>query len=76
MEYYSTDGRDSKVSLREAVMRSLAPDGGVYMPCSIPVIPSALFNNMDEMSACDIAYVMCTQLFGTCLFYHTPPPPQ
>lgn len=65
MEYYSTDGRDSKVGLREAVMRSLAPDGGVYMPCSIPVIPSALFNNMDEMSACDIAYVMCTQLFGT-----------
>lgn len=65
MEYYSTDGHDSKVSLREAVMRSLAPDGGVYMPCSIPLIPSALFKNMDEMSACDIAYVMCTQLFGT-----------
>lgn len=65
MEYYSTNGSQKAVGLREAVMRSYAPDGGVYMPHRIPHIPSAMFKNMDEMSVCDIAYVMCTSLFGT-----------
>lgn len=65
MEYYSTNNRENPVSLREAILRSIAPDGGVYMPGSIPVIPQALFNNIPDMSLTDIAYVVATTMFGS-----------
>src|SRR5207249_8966594 len=32
MKYRSTAGKAPRVSLREAVLRGLAPDGGLYMP--------------------------------------------
>ena len=63
MKYYSTSGNNELIGLEEAVMRSLSPDGGVYMPETIPYIPKALFNNISEMSLTDISYVVGTQLF-------------
>ncbi len=36
MNYYSTASPSLRVSPREAVMNGLAPDGGLYMPESIP----------------------------------------
>jgi len=65
MRYYSTNGSDKSVDLYEAVLKSFASDGGVYMPLSIPVIPKALFNNIDAMSITDIAYVVASTLFGS-----------
>ncbi len=65
MRYYSTNGSDKNVDLCEAVLKSFAPDGGVYMPLSIPVIPKALFNNIDAMSITDIAYIVASTLFGS-----------
>ena len=32
MEYYSTNNKLSKVSLKEAVVKGLASDNGLYMP--------------------------------------------
>lgn len=65
MQYYSTNSPNRFVSLQEAIMRSIAPDTGVYMPHSIPLIPRALFKNIHEMSLTDIAYVVGTTLFGS-----------
>lgn len=65
MRYYSTNDRYTEVPLRKAIMQSVAPDSGVYMPDSIPVIPRALFNHIPEMSLTEIAYVAATTLFGT-----------
>lgn len=65
MRYLSTNGLQHSVDLCEAVTRSFAPDGGVYMPLSIPVIPKALFNNISAMSMTDIAYVVGSVLFGS-----------
>lgn len=65
MQYYSTNGKNQLVSLYDAVTQSIASDGGVYMPYSIPFIPKALFNNISEMSLTDIAYVAGTSLFGS-----------
>lgn len=45
-------------------MAGLAPDGGLYMPERIPVIPRAFFNNISEMSIGDIAYVVATTMLG------------
>jgi len=38
MKFYSTRDRSSKVSLHDAVLRGLAPDGGLYMPENFPKI--------------------------------------
>lgn len=65
MQYYSTNSKHDFVSLRDAIMRSMAHDGGVYMPESIPLIPRALFKNIADMSLTDIAYVAGTVLFGS-----------
>lgn len=65
MRYFSTNGSQKSVDLCEAVTRSFAPDGGVYMPLSIPHIPNALFKNIEAMSLTDIAYVVASTLFGS-----------
>lgn len=38
MQYYSTNQESPAVSFQEALMRGLAPDGGLYMPATIPSI--------------------------------------
>ncbi|MFH1852550.1 MAG: threonine synthase [Candidatus Neomarinimicrobiota bacterium] len=43
MRYYSTNGRAPVVKFREALFRGLAPDGGLYLPESIPVFDSSFF---------------------------------
>lgn len=65
MRYFSTNGSGKSVDLCEAVTRCFAPDGGVYMPLSTPLIPKALFNNISAMSMTDIAYVVGSTLFGS-----------
>lgn len=40
MEYVSTRGGGPAVSFREATLRGLAPDGGLYVPASLPPLPS------------------------------------
>lgn len=52
------------VSLGEAVMTGLAPDGGLFMPEHIPVIPRAFFNNIGEMNIREIAYVVADLMLG------------
>ena len=64
MQFYSTNGLSPNASLEEVVMTGLAPDGGLYMPERIPVIPRAFFNNISEMSVSDIAYIVATTVLG------------
>lgn len=64
MKFYSTFHRSPSVSLREAVMQGLAPDGGLYMPERIPVIPKAFFNNIAGMDLRDIAFVVADLMLG------------
>ena len=64
MLFYSTNGTARPASLEQAVMTGLAPDGGLYMPQTIPVIPRAFFNNISDMSISDISYVVADILLG------------
>ncbi len=64
MKYYSTNHNSDKASLKEAIIRGLAPDKGLYMPERIPAIPSAFFRHIGEMTLHDIAYVVANTLFG------------
>lgn len=64
MKYYSTNGKAPMASLKDAVIKGLAPDGGLYMPERIPLIPKAFFNNLEGMTFQEIAYVVANTLFG------------
>lgn len=64
MKYYSTRLQAPLTSLSEAIRHSEAPDGGLYLPQSLPKIPAAIFNNMAYMSLSDISYFVANTLFS------------
>lgn len=38
IKYHSTNGRTERVSFREALLKGLAPDGGLFMPDRMPLV--------------------------------------
>lgn len=64
MKYYSTNRKASEVSLKEAVIKGLAPDKGLYMPEYLPELPKAFFDNIAKMSLQEMSSVVAEALFG------------
>jgi len=64
MKYYSTGKASPPVDLRTAVVHSLAPDKGLYMPERIPALPSSFFEEIPNMSLVEIARNVASALFG------------
>lgn len=64
MEYYSTNGRSPSVSLKEAVVRGLAPDRGLYMPQVIERLPDDFFEHIETCSFHKIACRVAEAFFG------------
>lgn len=56
MNYYSTHNKNHKVSLKEAVLKGLAPDNGLYMPENIPVLPKSFLDSLPEKPFQQIAF--------------------
>src|SRR5688572_12797227 len=64
MRFYSTNSREHKVTLRDAVIQGLAPDNGLYMPEQIPTLPQKFFNELPEKSFREIAFEVAANLIG------------
>lgn len=64
MRFYSTNNRNLRVSLQEAVMQGLAPDNGLYMPEQIPVLPHQFFNDLQHMSFREISLEVAKHFVG------------
>lgn len=64
MKYYSTNHNSENVSLRDAVVRGLAPDRGLYMPEKIRHLPDEFFRDIDGMSLQEISYTVADAFFG------------
>lgn len=64
MEYYSTNHQTRNVSLREAVVKGLAADRGLFMPERIPALPKAFFKNIGNLSLQEISYAVANTLFS------------
>lgn len=56
MKYYSLNHKTSKTTFKNAVIRGLAPDKGLYFPESISPLSSSFFKHIDSYSDIDIAY--------------------
>jgi len=63
MLFYSTNNKNLKVSLREAVLNSLASDNGLYMPEKIPVFPPDFFSQIKDMSLPEIGFEVSKAFF-------------
>jgi threonine synthase len=56
MKFYSTNHQIKNASLKEAVLSGLAPDGGLFMPETIPEFPADFFETLDLMTFQEIAF--------------------
>jgi threonine synthase len=60
INFYSTNQKAPKVSLKEAVLNGLAPDGGLYFPEVIPTLSNDFFNKLPSLSFQEIGIEVAT----------------
>jgi len=63
MKLYSTNNKENQVSLKQAVLKSLAVDKGLYMPMDIPTLSEGFIKNLNHYTMPEIAYAVCSNLF-------------
>ena len=56
MKYYSLNKKAPNTSFKEAVIKGIAPDKGLYFPESITPLPTTFFENIDSFSHQEIAF--------------------
>ena len=64
MNYYSLNKKAPKVSFKEAVIRGLAPDRGLYFPESIAPLTKDFIENIEDYSNEEIAFEVIRQFIG------------
>lgn len=64
MNYYSTNNKNIRVSLKEAVVQGLAPDSGLYMPEVIPTLSNDFFKSLQKKTFKQIALAVTENLIG------------
>ncbi len=62
MQLISTNGSTQPVSFREALYRSMASDGGLYIPAELPPLPSVTLNALRGACFPDVARVLARHL--------------
>jgi threonine synthase len=64
MLYYSTNKQSPKASFKEATIRGLAPDKGLYFPEQVPALSPALRAGINDLSKEEIAYQVIKPYVG------------
>lgn len=64
MRYYSLNGQAPEVDFKEAVIRGIAPDKGLYFPEAIPELPQSFWNGLQQLSKEEIAYALMQPFAG------------
>ena len=64
MLYYSTNNRNHKVSLKEAIVKGIAEDKGLFMPEQIKTLPKSFYDKIETLSLQEIAFEVAKQYFG------------
>ncbi len=64
MQYYSTNKNTSPVSLKEAVVKGLAADNGLFMPERIEKFDPSFFDSIHLLSFQEIAFEVAKKFFG------------
>ncbi|WKB81717.1 threonine synthase [Cellulophaga lytica] len=61
MNYYSLNKKAPNTTFKNAVIKGLAPDKGLYFPESITTLPEDFFKNIDNLSNTEIAFAAIKQ---------------
>ncbi len=61
MKYISTRGKSPAVTFEEVVLTGLAPDGGLYIPDSLPMVTPAQLQEWKKLSYSDLAFEIIRQ---------------
>ena len=64
MQFYSTNNKDLRVDLKEAVIRSLPADNGLYMPETITPLPDTFWENWRDLSLAELGFHVAKQILG------------
>jgi len=64
MNYYDIKNPTHKVSLKEAVLKSISSDSGLYMPERIPVLQDSFFAKLSDMNLQEIALEVSKAMLG------------
>ncbi|MHA7131610.1 threonine synthase [Algoriphagus namhaensis] len=64
MRFFSTNNPAHQVGLKEAVIKGLAPDQGLYFPEKIPVLSADFIASLGEKSFAEIGYEVIAALFS------------
>lgn len=62
--YYSTNLKAPAVSFREALLKGLAPDGGLYMPSHLPRLKSTELELLPGKSYADLSSEILNKIIG------------
>jgi threonine synthase len=63
--YHSTNNSAHRVDLKEAILRSLPPDNGLYMPDSLPVLNAGFWEIWRHLSFEEIGFAVADAFFGS-----------
>ncbi len=64
MKLYSTNDSTNIVDLKQATLKSLPKDKGLYLPCEIPELDKDFINNLKSYSFPEISYRVASKLIG------------
>lgn len=65
MNYYNINNPSKKVSLKEAVLKSVTQVSDLYMPEYIPQLPSSFFDKLNKMNLSEIAFDVSKAMLGS-----------
>lgn len=64
MKYFSTNNTDIRYSFKEAVIKGLAPDKGLFFPVSIPKLEDDFFKRLPGLSLPEIGFEVARHFIG------------
>ncbi len=64
VKYYSTNLKSPEVTFSEALLNGLAPDGGLYMPSSVPKLSVEEMTGFAYKKYYEIAYSVLSKIIG------------
>jgi len=64
MKYYSTNNKELQLNIKDAVIKGLASDNGLFMPEYIPQLPVSFFKELNNMTFTEIAFEVLKPYFS------------
>lgn len=64
MNFYSLNQQAPNVSFKDAVIKGIAPDRGLYFPETIEALPKDFFNKIEDYTHHEIAFLAIQQFVG------------